>query len=386
MRRWAWRGDGRGVWRAWHGRAWRRACQASLLLWQSFWAERCTGLLVSSAVTQTGGREGPCSRRSPRGVPGPCSKLALGNLRPPRGEVPAGCFLGAALAGRSRGSARPCTGPTCPVSSRCGLPSPAGTLQGQVVQFLGVDLVKVGTVTQGPLSSLGELGPGAEFGDAHGAASPLGCPGRPCTGSFSLLCPARWPAGNALWGRWIAPRCPWLPPMALPHRTLAGHLRAHTLSQLRLGTLSSGSTLLCATRVVILQASGKQCVAVCPQSTKSCSSQPLLAALLQMLFFSHLGNQAQVEHTCNSGPQPAARGFPQGKGCSDTPTLQDSEEQGLPGTGGRAKAGLGEPLLPELGCRRKGSHLRELPSFLWTELKSVCLSGDLWSNNWVPRP
>lgn len=75
-RRWAWRGGGRGV-GAWHGRAWRRACQATLLLWQSFWAERRPGLLVSSAATQPGGRKSPCSPRSPRGVPGPAPSWRL---------------------------------------------------------------------------------------------------------------------------------------------------------------------------------------------------------------------------------------------------------------------------------------------------------------------
>lgn len=51
------------------------------------------GALVSSAVTQPGGQEGPCTPRSPRRVPGPCSKLAVEHLQPP-GEVSGSLFLG----------------------------------------------------------------------------------------------------------------------------------------------------------------------------------------------------------------------------------------------------------------------------------------------------
>lgn len=198
------------------------------------WGESSTNPPLLPALAELPGRRGALGLqhllrdpawvagqvRAPPGLEGrsrePYSELTLETLWSPQGSYLLTVSWGQLGQG---GSACPCPGPTCRlvVAAVCG---PQHRLcKVRFSSFWGLIRSRC-TITQGALSSLGELRPAAGVGGRSSSSSRPGCPGRPCTGSFPLPRSA---------GGFKAPP-PRLPPILFPPRHPGGPFGAtHTV-------------------------------------------------------------------------------------------------------------------------------------------------------------
>lgn len=176
-----WRGRGSGG--AWRWGESSTNPHPPPLHWQSFLGGEVPWASSIFYVTQPGwrGRSGPPQVSEGRSRE-PYSELTLETLWSPRGSYLLTVSWGQLGQG---GSACPCPGPTCRlvVAAVCG---PQHRLcKVRFSSFWGLIRSRC-TITQGALSSLGELRPAAGVGGRSSSSSRPGCPGRPCTGSFPL--------------------------------------------------------------------------------------------------------------------------------------------------------------------------------------------------------